>query len=181
MLNQMQRAKLLQIARDSIQAVLQGRRPQLDTESVDEDLRKPSGCFVTLRTRNGELRGCIGSIVPVAPLYQAVSTSAISSAMRDPRFMPLRPEELPEVGIEISVMGPIELVPNVEAIEVGRHGLIVTLGRRAGLLLPQVATEYGWDRQTFLRQTCFKAGLPPDSWHASECRLEYFSAEVFGE
>jgi AmmeMemoRadiSam system protein A len=181
MLNQIQRFRLLQIARESIDAVLRGSPPQLDTESVDDDLRKPSGCFVTLRTRHGELRGCIGSIVPVAPLYQAVSTSAVSSALRDPRFMPLRRDELPQVSIEISVMGPIEPVVNVESIEVGRHGLIVTLGRRAGLLLPQVATEYGWDRQTFLRQTCVKAGVQPDSWRLAECRLEYFSAEVFGE
>jgi uncharacterized protein len=181
MLNLNQRTKLLRIARESIQAILHGRRPRLDSEEFDDELRKPSGCFVTLRTRGGELRGCIGSIAPVAPLYQAVSTSAVSSAVRDPRFMPLSPEELPLVAIEISVMGPIEPVPNVEDIVVGRHGLIISLGNRAGLLLPQVATEYGWDRQTFLRQTCFKAGLPPDSWHDSACRLEYFSAEVFSE
>ena len=181
MLNRTQRSHLLQIARESIQAVLHGSRPRLDSVTVDEELRRPRGCFVTLKTEHGELRGCIGSIVPVSPLFQAVSTTAISSALRDPRFLPLRPEELPRVAIEISVMGPIERVPDVESIVVGQHGLIVTIGRRAGLLLPQVASEYGWDRHTFLRQTCLKAGVQPDSWRSPECRLEYFSAEVFGE
>ena len=181
MLSPTQRSRLLRIARESIGAVLRGTRPQLESDVIDDDLRKPSGCFVTLKTRQGDLRGCIGSIFPTAPLFQAVSTSAISSATRDPRFMPLRPGELSDVHIEISVMGPIEPVPDVESIVVGRHGLIVTLGRRAGLLLPQVATEYGWDRHTFLRQTCVKAGVEPDSWRSPQCRLEYFSAEVFGE
>jgi AmmeMemoRadiSam system protein A len=181
MLNPIQRSHLLRIARESIEAVLRGSRPQLDPAALDEDLLRPSGCFVTLKTGHGELRGCIGSIIPTSPLYQAVSTTAISSALRDPRFLPLRPEELPGVAIEISVMGPIEPVADVESIVVGQHGLIVTVGRRAGLLLPQVASEYGWDRHTFLRQTCLKAGVQPDSWRSPECRLEYFSAEVFGE
>lgn len=181
MLTPDQRAQLLKIARGSIEAMMDGRRPELDLASLDDDLKRPSGAFVTLNERTGELRGCIGSIEPVAPLAQAVSSSAINAAFRDPRFYPVRKEELPSLHIEISVMSPIVPVTNVEEIEVGRDGLIVSRGGRAGLLLPQVATEYGWDRDAFLRQTCIKAGLPPDCWRSADCRIEKFSAEVFGE
>ena len=181
MLNQQQRTRLLRIARESIAAVLAGRRPELSPDEFDDDLRRPAGSFVTLKTKEGDLRGCIGSIYPVAPLWQAVSESAINAAFRDPRFNPISPEELAELELEISVMGPIEEVTNPDEIEVGRDGLIVRRGRSAGLLLPQVASEYGWDRQTFLSQTCVKAGLPPDSWRFPECRIEKFAAEVFGQ
>ena len=178
MLNQEQRNHLLRIARESIAATLDGRRPELP--AVDDVLQRPAGAFVTL-TENDELRGCIGSIQPVAPLYRAVSDSAINAAFRDPRFYPLRKDEYPHIHIEISFMGPIEPVNDVEEIVVGRDGLIVSRGRNAGLLLPQVATEYGWDRDTFLRQTCVKAGLGPDSWKLPDCRIERFPAEVFNE
>jgi AmmeMemoRadiSam system protein A len=181
MLNQEQRSRLLRIARQSIEAVLDGRRPELDLGALDGELRRPSGAFVTLNERTGELRGCIGSIEAVAPLAQAVSSSAVSAAFRDPRFYPVTKDELPALHIEISVMSPIVPVAGVDEIEVGRDGLIIRKGSRAGLLLPQVATEYGWDRETFLRQTCVKAGLPPESWQSPDCRIEKFSAEVFGE
>ncbi|MBV8518311.1 MAG: AmmeMemoRadiSam system protein A [Acidobacteria bacterium] len=180
MLTPQQRRQLLRIARDTITAALEGQRYAVDLASVDEDLQRPAGAFVTLE-KHGDLRGCIGSIEPVAPLAQAVSSSAMSAAFRDPRFRPVRADELPQLDIEISVMGPIERVNDVNTIEVGRDGLILSRGSRAGLLLPQVATEYGWDRDTFLRQTCLKAGLPPDAWRAADCRIEKFSAEVFGE
>jgi AmmeMemoRadiSam system protein A len=136
---------------------------------------------VTLNERTGALRGCIGSIEPVAPLARAVAASAVNAAFRDPRFPPVRKEELPDLHIEISVMSPIETVADVKDIEVGRDGLIISRGHRAGLLLPQVATEYAWDRETFLRQTCVKAGLPSEAWRSPDCRIEKFSAEVFGE
>jgi AmmeMemoRadiSam system protein A len=136
---------------------------------------------VTLRTRDGELRGCIGSIRAMHPLYQAVASSAVSAATRDPRFHPVTRGELDQLELEISVMGPIESVRRVDDIEVGRDGLIISRGRYTGLLLPQVASEYGWDRNTFLSQTCAKAGLPHDSWRSGECRIEKFAAEVFGE
>ena len=181
MLTTPQRNQLLQIARESIEAVLSGRRPELpDPGQLDEELQRPSGCFVTLHSR-GELRGCIGTIQAMAPLYQAVSSSAVSAAFRDPRFFPLTPNELPAIDLEISVMSPIVPVTDVNEIEVGRDGLIVTRGRNAGLLLPQVATEYGWDRDQFLEHTCQKAGLPPEAWRSPETRIERFSAEVFGE
>lgn len=180
MLKPEQRSLLLQIARSSIASVLNGTRPDFNADEFDADLRKPSGVFVSLHKGDHELRGCIGSIEPVYPLYQAVSTSAVNAAFRDPRFNPLQKSELPQVHIEISVMSPI--VPAApDDIEVGRDGIIIRRGRYAGLLLPQVATEYGWDRQTFLSQTCVKAGLPPDAWRSLDTKIEKFSAEVFGE
>jgi AmmeMemoRadiSam system protein A len=180
-LNDSHRKTLLSIARQSIAAVLDGRAPQWSADDLDDVLHHPAGAFVTLRTSDGELRGCIGSIRAVEPLYRAVASSAISAAFRDPRFEPLRPGELEPLQLEISVMGPIETVSNFDDIGVGRDGLIISRGRYAGLLLPQVAGEYGWDRETFLDQTCVKAGLPRGAWRAQDCRVEKFSAVVFGE
>jgi AmmeMemoRadiSam system protein A len=111
----------------------------------------------------------------------AVHSNAINAAFRDPRFRPLQREELPGHVVEISVMGPIEQVKDVEEVMVGRDGLIIRRGRYTGLLLPQVATEYGWDRQTFLDQTCVKAGLGRGDWRHPETVIEKFSAEFFGE
>jgi AmmeMemoRadiSam system protein A len=175
------RKTLLGIARRSIAAVLEGHAIDWKADDFDETLRSPAGAFVTLRTHDGDLRGCIGSIQAVQPLYKAVGSSAISAAFRDPRFEPLRPGELERLKLEISVMGPIEIVSNVEDIVVGRDGLIISRGTYAGLLLPQVATEYEWDRETFLDQTCHKAGLPRGAWRGEGCRIEKFSAVVFGE
>jgi AmmeMemoRadiSam system protein A len=173
-----QRRTLLDIARESIRAVLDGKRPELECD--DPELQRPAGVFVTLSDAEGELRGCIGSIEPVAPLFKAVSGSAISAAFRDPRFHPVSPDELGHLSLEISVLGPIvDCTP--EEVVPGRDGLIVSKGNRAGLLLPQVATEYGWDRETFLDQTCVKAGLPKGAWRSEGCRLQRFSAEIFNE
>ena len=174
------RTRLLHIARTSIASVFEGAYPEWSADDFDEMLRRPSGAFVTL-TIDGGLRGCIGSIEPVAPLFRAVATGAVSAAFRDPRFFPVTKEELDHIRIEISVMGPIERVIDTDSIVCGRDGLIIRRGHSAGLLLPQVATEYGWDRTTFLRQTCVKAGLPPAAWQSPDCRIERFSAEVFGE
>lgn len=181
MLNQDHRSQLLRIARQSIEIALDGRRLTLEAAEFHPDIQRPSGAFVSLHTHDGDLRGCIGSILPVAPLYEAVSSNAVNAAFRDPRFHPLRRDELTRVHIEISVMSPIVPVSAIEEIEVGRDGLIIRRGSRAGLLLPQVATEYGWDREDFLRHTCGKAGLPFDAWRSADCRIERFSAEVFGE
>jgi len=175
------RTQLLSIARTSIESVLDGVRLHVDESALDPALIRPSGAFVSLHTREGDLRGCIGSIHPVAPLCRAVSSNAINAAFRDPRFSPLEREELPRVQIEVSVMSPIEIVTDVESIVVGSDGLIITHGSRAGLLLPQVATDFGWNRETFLAQTCAKAGLPHDAWRRPDCRIERFSAEVFSE
>ena len=181
MLNETQRHQLLKLARTSIESALAGRSHEPSEDDFDDALRAPAGAFVTLRTKSGDLRGCIGSIHAVQPLYLAVIGSALSAAFRDPRFMPVRPDEMQQLEVEISVMGPIEEVHNVEEIEPGRDGLIISRGRSAGLLLPQVATEYGWDRETFLDQTCMKAGLPPGAWRSQQARIEKFAAEVFSE
>lgn len=181
MLNDIQRRQLLRIARETIEVVHAGRAPEWKAADFDDELCRPAGAFVTLKTKEGDLRGCIGSIHAVHPLFHAVTSSAISAAFRDPRFLPVQPHELAGLGIEISVMGPIELVGTPEDIVVGRDGLIVSRGRQAGLLLPQVAIEYGWERETFLAQTCVKAGLPPTAWRLQDIRIERFAAEVFGE
>jgi AmmeMemoRadiSam system protein A len=180
MLTGTQRSRLLQIARESIETALAGGRPDPEPPE-DAALKQPSGVFVTLRTPDLELRGCIGSIYADAPLFQAVSRSALNAAFRDPRFPPVSPAEWSGISIEISVMSPIVPVESPDEILPGRDGLIVRSGNRAGLLLPQVATEYGWDRETFLAQTCRKAGLPSDAWRSPETRIERFSAEVFAE
>ena len=181
MLTEKQRQTLLAIARESIAGVLSGRPFDLKSIEVDDALRRPAGAFVTLTTDHGDLRGCIGSIQAREALYKAVSSSAISAAIHDPRFIPVQPNELPSLHLEISVMGPIERVKDVNEIEVGRDGLIMSRGGYAGLLLPQVATDYGWGREEFLDHTCTKAGLPPGAWRSPDTKIEKFSAEVFGE
>lgn len=143
-----------------------------------EKLKQPMGAFVTLKI-NDNLRGCIGSVVGVSPLHETVATMAQSAAFEDPRFPPLRVEEFESLEIEISVLSPLEPCPDAERVEVGRHGLIVRKGGRSGLLLPQVPLEHGWNRETFLRHTCFKAGLPPDSWRDADAELYWFEAVVF--
>ncbi|MEO6259446.1 MAG: AmmeMemoRadiSam system protein A [Thermoanaerobaculia bacterium] len=181
MLNEAQRQYLLSLARETIAAHLKGKPAALDATSLDEDLQRPAGAFVTLTDHSDELRGCIGSIEAREPLYQAVMSSAISAATRDPRFRPVSPDELSLLNLEISVMGPILPVSGPEEIEIGRDGLIISRGRFTGLLLPQVAADYGWNREEFLSHTCVKAGLPPDGWRDGSCRIQHFSAEVFGE
>ena len=181
MLNATQRQLLLKLARTSIESALGGESTAVRDDEFDDTLRRPAGAFVTLRTKQGDLRGCIGSIHAVQPLYRAVITSALSAAFRDPRFMPVQAHEMTQLELEISVMGPIEEVRDIEEIVVGRDGLIISRGRSAGLLLPQVATEYGWDRETLLDQTCVKAGLPPGAWRSQQARIEKFAAEVFSE
>jgi len=115
------------------------------------------------------------------PLLETVREAARAAAFHDPRFPPLRSSELPEIRLEISVLSRPRPVSDLGEIRVGRHGLIVRRGSRSGLLLPQVAEEYGWDRETFLSHTCVKAGLPEDSWREAGTEIEIFGAEVFGE
>lgn len=181
MLTAEQQTTLLRIAREAIASQIDQRQPAIDPAALDETLREPAGVFVTLRTRDHDLRGCIGSVVPVDPLWQAVARSAANAAFRDPRFPPISKAELAEIGLEISVMGPLEPVSSIDEIALGRDGLIISRGRSAGLLLPQVATEHGWDRATFLRHACLKAGLPADAWRVPGTKIDRFSAYVFGE
>jgi AmmeMemoRadiSam system protein A len=178
MLSETQRERLLQIARQSLRhAVGAGPAPSLETD--DPDLLRPSGAFVTLEVQ-GQLRGCIGHIEPVYPLVRTVAEMAREAALSDPRFRRVTAEEEPEITLEISVMSPVTPVPDLEQIEVGRHGLVVEQGNRRGLLLPQVAPEYGWSREEFLQHTCMKAGLSADAYRKG-ARVEWFEADVFGE
>jgi AmmeMemoRadiSam system protein A len=143
-------------------------------------LNAPVGAFVTLH-KGKELRGCIGQVFPEGPLYLTVQKCAVGAAVEDTRFTPMNVDELPEIGIEISVLSGLERVHDPAAIEVGQHGLMVSRGGRRGLLLPQVATEHGWDRNTFLAQTCRKASLPPDAWQDPNTIIEAFAADYFSE
>ena len=169
---------LLRVAREAITARL-GRRPLSEPDRVPARLLVHQGAFVTLN-RFGELRGCIGLVAPSEPLVRTVAHCALSAAFDDPRFPPLEPVELDEVRIEISVLTPPVPVEELDRIVPGRHGLMVRLGARRGLLLPQVATEHGWDVKTFLGETCRKAGLPADAWERGAF-IETFEAEVFSE
>lgn len=136
------------------------------------------GAFTTLHL-GGRLRGCVGYIVPVYPLFQTVFEGAQAAAFGDTRFEPVSAGEAPRLQIEISVLSPMFTI-RPEDVKVGRHGLMVSLHGRRGLLLPQVPTEHGWDRETFLDETCLKAGLPANAWRRG-AQLEAFTAEVFGE
>ena len=171
--------RLLQLARDTIRAHLQGEElPSL--AGVSPLLCESRGVFVSLH-RRGQLRGCIGYLEAVKPLGQAVVEMAAAAAFHDPRFRPLGEEELAELDLEISVLTPMERLEKVEDIEVGKHGLYIAKGRNRGLLLPQVAVEYHWDRMTFLAQTCCKAGLPPQAWKDPDALIYTFTAEIFSD
>ncbi len=141
-------------------------------------LKENRGAFVTIK-RRGQLRGCIGYLEGRGPLYKTVEEMAEAAAFKDPRFMPVTEKELTELDYEISVLTPLRRVQDVNEIEVGKHGIYIKKGWNSGLLLPQVATEYGWDRQTFLEHTCLKAGLPSDAWKDKSAEIYIFSADIF--
>jgi AmmeMemoRadiSam system protein A len=172
-------ALLFQVARESIQARLKGGKAVLP-QVISPVLSQPSGVFVTLH-RQGCLRGCIGYLEAMKPLLAAVQEMAVAAAFSDPRFPPLREDELADLDVEISVLSPMRQIKNIEEIQVGRDGLYLERGSCRGLLLPQVATEYGWDRLTFLKQTCSKACLPQDAWEDPATRIFVFSANILHE
>jgi AmmeMemoRadiSam system protein A len=177
------RQALLRRARGAI-AVAIGMGPESGIgEPPTTDPHTPiavgAGAFVTLRMR-GELRGCIGYPASELSLNEVVERCAVSAALDDPRFPALSASEWQSVELEISVLGPLEPVSDVSEIEIGRHGLIAELGQRRGLLLPQVAVEWNWDRTEFVSHTCAKAGLPRDAWQHG-ATLYKFEADVFGE
>jgi AmmeMemoRadiSam system protein A len=179
MLTDEQKQVLLKVARASLEAAVRGEAPP-DTGTEDLALLEERGAFVTLK-RGGQLRGCLGYVEGIMPLIEAVAENAAAAALRDPRFPPVRPDELPQIKIEVSALTPLAPVENPDDIQVGCHGLMVCLGPNRGLLLPQVPEEYGWEREEFLAHTCRKAGLPPDSWRDPAAQLFCFQAEVFGE
>ncbi len=169
---------LLATAREAIDARLARREPHFPP--APPALSTPCGAFVTLKAR-GDLRGCIGHITASQPLVETVKDVAPSSAFEDPRFPPLGPAEWKAVTIEISVLSPFERIQDPGSVRVGLHGVLIRQGARSGLLLPQVATEQGWDRDTLLTHACYKAGLPGNAWRSPDTRIEVFQAIVFGE
>ncbi len=170
-----ERRLLLQMAHEAIAGRVDDREC---AQQVPPHLAEPRGVFTTLYL-NGQLRGCVGYVFPTAPLYRAVAETACAAAFNDPRFPPLAGEEVAGLSVSLSILsGLAPALP--DQIEIGRHGLLVSLGAFRGLLLPQVAAEHGWDRQTFLEQTCHKAGLPADAWRKG-ARIEVFTAEVFAD
>ncbi len=169
---------LLNVARATIEAKLKGIELP-ERADLPEILKEKRGAFVTLKKR-GRLRGCIGYIEARKPLYRTIEEMASAAAFNDPRFSPLKREELQDVTIEISVLSPLEEIRDIREIEVGRHGLYIVKEGRSGLLLPQVAVEYGWDSMTFLRETCHKAELPSDAWRDESTRIFIFSADIIG-
>ncbi len=171
------RRRLLALARAAIAAHV-GGRPMPEAPG-DGPLGRAAGAFVTVRTR-GELRGCIGHLEAKEALGPVVVRLAVAASSEDPRFDAVRPDELGDLQLEISVLGAFEPIAGPADVCVGRDGLLVERGRRRGLLLPQVASEHHWDAETFLAQTCAKAGLPADAWRAG-AKLWRFEAEVFGE
>jgi len=176
-LNEAEQAALLRLARQALEEAVQHGRLSEIPEPPDA-LREPCGAFVSLHKAE-RLRGCIGYIEPLKPLYATVRECAVAAGLRDPRFEPVTLRELPALRLEISVLSRIEEIA-VEQIEVGRHGLLISFGGQRGLLLPQVAVEWKWDRERFLAETCLKAGLPPDMWRHG-ARLQAFTAQVFEE
>ena len=178
-LTEEEKNKLLEIARNVIEYKLAGKGiPEFQVESAT--LKGKKGTFVTLK-KHGQLRGCIGFIDAKKPLYRTVEEMALAAAFNDPRFSPLNQEELKDISIEISVLTPFREVEDISEIEVGVHGIYIVKDFYSGLLLPQVATQYNWDRLTFLKETCHKAGLSSDAWSDKDTRIYIFSADIFGE
>lgn len=171
---------LLRLAREALEGCLAGgslRVPRVESPALLE----PRAAFVTLRRRdNGDLRGCRGEYVARRPLVESVVEGAIAAGCDDPRFPPVTAKELPGLQIEINALTPVHRI-RPDQVEVGRHGLLIVLGRFKGLLLPEVPVRYGWDRERYLRGLCFKAGLPEDSWKAESAELYAFEAESWGE
>jgi AmmeMemoRadiSam system protein A len=179
MLTAEEKQQLLTIARESIAFAIRGKDYHLSVPPRGA-LAQPSGAFVTIRL-HGELRGCIGFIESNEPLARVVAGVAVKAAFEDPRFPSLTPSEFNDISIEVSVLSPLRRVRDYAEIQVGVHGLVIDNGYRRGLLLPQVATEYGWDRDEFLENVARKAGLPRNAWKDPGTQLHMFSAEIAEE
>jgi AmmeMemoRadiSam system protein A len=174
--SQEERTLLLQLAHASILSALENR--EISLAPPTPHLAEPRGAFTSLYL-NSELRGCVGFVLPVSSVYRALIDTARAAAFEDTRFYPVTIAEAPQLEIELSILSPPRPV-SAEEVEVGRHGLLVSLSGHRGLLLPQVPAERNWDRIMFLEQTCRKAGLPADAWKRGAL-IEAFTAEVFGD
>ena len=179
MLNPEEKSALLKLARTTLESYLEDESVTPFT-AESGGLAEKKGAFVSLHCGD-ELRGCIGQLYPDRELYKIVQHCVLSAALEDTRFMPVEKEEVGVLSIEISVLTPFRRIHQIEEIEVGKHGLYIVQGHFRGLLLPQVATQYGWDRITFLRQTCRKSGLPESAWQDPKTAIHTFEAEVFSE
>ena len=174
---------LLEAARNTLEyCVKEGKKPDLNSEeyTLSQTLKKKRGVFVTLN-KNGQLRGCIGHIQPREQLFNAVIDNTINSSMNDGRFRPVSEDELSDIEIDISVLSPIKKISGAEKFIIGKHGIIIHLGGKRAVFLPQVATEQGWDREETLAHLCNKAGLPSYAWKDEEMEFFVFTAEVFHE
>lgn len=171
-----ERTNLLTLAHESIVSALEHREVPLDPPSPH--FSEPRGAFTTLYLQ-GQLRGCVGYVLPVISLYRTVAETARAAAFEDTRFSPVTLAEARALEVSLSILSPLRAI-KPEEVEIGSHGLVVSYGGRRGLLLPQVPVEHGWDRLTFIEQTCQKAGLPRDAWK-NGATLEAFTAEVFGD
>ncbi len=172
-----EKEKLKTIARESIEAAVRGQKSTTPT-GITKKLKEPYGIFVTIN-KHGNLRGCIGRIIGDQPLYLSCQQMASAAALEDPRFPRVTEDELSDLEIEISILTPMKRVFNKDEIVVGRDGIYIRRGMYSGLLLPQVAAEYGWTVDEFLAQTCYKAGLPTDALNSKDTEIYRFSAEVF--
>ena len=171
--------ELLKVARETITSLTgKGSLPRHDPG--EEGLSFQRGAFVTLH-KQGQLRGCIGNFFSEDPLVRTVEEMAICAASQDPRFPPVGPQEVDELDVEISVLSPLREIEDVTEIQVGVHGIYMVNPLGRGVLLPQVATEQGWDRDTFLEHTCLKAGLGPGCWQDPNTKVMVFTAQIFGE
>jgi AmmeMemoRadiSam system protein A len=171
-----EKALLHEIAREAIVSYVQnGAIPERKVNN--SNLLVKQGCFVSIKI-NGMLRGCIGNFMSDKPLYRLVQEMAVSASTRDPRFYPMKKDDLKDFDVEISVLSPLQKISSIEEIEVGVHGLYLEKNFSRGVLLPQVAVEYGWDRDTFLAQTSIKAGLGKDDWQEG-ADIYTFNAQVF--
>jgi AmmeMemoRadiSam system protein A len=174
-----QKKLLLKIARETIEKTVSGSPPG-EYDINDPVLNTECGAFVTIHNK-GDLRGCIGNITASTPLWKTVLNMALEASARDPRFPPVNTRELDDIDIEISALSPLWRINDIDEIEVGTHGILIKKGFNQGLLLPQVATENGFDRTNFLEHTCLKAGLPRNCYRDESCEILIFSATVFGE
>ncbi len=179
-LSEPEKSELLALARKSVEYIVQEKNPYEPAASASQALNQERGAFTTLK-KAGALRGCIGYTSAVKPLYMTVRDTATLAAIRDPRFQPVQASELPQLDYEISVLSPLRRVTDIQQIKVGEHGLLMKNGDSEGLLLPQVPVEQKWDRQTFLEQTCGKAGMSSGCWKDEDTDIFSFTAVVFGE
>ncbi len=178
-LTQEEKTTLLDIVKKTVAAKVNDEDiPKFTVNS--ETLKEKRGAFVTLK-KSGHLRGCIGYIKAVRPLWETVQEMAVAAAFHDPRFPSLKPDEIRDLTFEVSVLSTLKRIQDINEIEVGKHGLYIVNNYKSGLLLPQVAVEHEWDRESFLKETCYKAGLQAQAWKDKETQIYIFSADYFGD